>query len=332
MKAFKSSIACVYLLTSLTALAADRGGHDGGGANLWASSASEVKAAIHWATEELRSDKVNWLFRASPYGPKFRRDDGEIVSVIQCLTTPAVCQSVDALLRRAEEGGKTFGNAWDYLKESPLELKEDGPCPASDKKHAAGSVSAFQVGAKLCLSVYELSRTVPGGLRAQVASVLAHEMAHLMGFDEETAFQVQKGVVENFSRITREDGSFLAYRLFGAMASIDSALADAIALFRNGQKGKGAYLIGQAVGQIAVVRDMLPDGVNDATIPVAKPELYEQVEGGLGKLGAELDNLARKMNDMSQSQLEEEVRRARDRHERLSALLEEFLGQRRNAL
>jgi hypothetical protein len=327
MKSFKSVIISLCIFSSVPAFAANlQGGHDGGGANLWTSSASQVKEAIQWAIDDIRSSKPNWLFYAMPYGPNFQRDDGESLSVIQCLQMPSLCKSAKQMFKDMEDGKRIYRSAWDYLKESPMELKEDGPCEAPEKDHAAGSVSAFEVGAKLCLSVSELSRTVPSGLKAQVASVLAHEMAHLMGFGESVAYQVQKGVVENFPRITRTDGTFLAYRLIGLMMNVDSALYNAASFSQADGKGIGAYLVGYAAGQVNAIGEMLPDEVNDKTIPVAKPELYQQLKNRLGDFESQLNSLGWKSSQISDAEFDQEVAKLRAEQNEASLLLEAFLG------
>ena len=332
MKHFKSIIISLSLVLGAPALA-DRtdGGHDGGGANLWTSSPAQVREAIDWAIAELREDKAipsgaqTWLFWATAYSPEATNRHGEKVLVTQCLNMPMTCDTKQ-FLEDLDENRPVYMKAWDYLKLSHLTILENGPCPARDKAHAAGSVSAFKVGADLCLSVSELSRTPPGGLRAQVTSVLAHEMAHLLGFDEEIAAAVQKSIVENFGEISRADGSMLVYQVAGAMTSVQSALFNARSFSNEGAMGIGYYLLGYAGGTLNTLVDMLPDGYNDRTIPVAEPALYPQVKQSLKSLEGKLlavawkPNLSKEAFDASLDQLEDDYAAS-------AQLLERFLGR-----
>lgn len=335
MKLFKSVIlgslifssACLAMEPAKLLKKAPIGGHDGSGADLWTSSSEQVHAAIDWALEGVKKDDAtSWLFWAMPYGPRIQRNQAP-VSVIHCLAMPILCQSPDDFLKNLEEGKPSYHSAWDYLKLSmPIELKEDGPCLADEKDHAAGSVSALHPGAHLCLSVYELSRSTPDGLRAEVASVLAHEMAHLMGFEEAIAKQVQGAIVDNFQAIIREDGSSVAHGLVSAMMTADSALRNAASFSTNEQKGIGAFLIGQATGHLSTVSSLLPDGINDNSIPVAKPELYEELKSEISVLTNDLTRLGWDSITLTDAQFDAKVAELITREDQIARKLEAFLG------
>jgi hypothetical protein len=334
MRLFKSIIMGFGLLalSELTfANAFQDGGHDGGGANLWSSSEQQVREAIDWAFAEVREEKAfsgdghDWLFLSSMFIPEVEVN-GRTVSLGYCLRTPYACD-LDRFAKDMEEGRKIYRTAWDYLSESRLTLKEDGPCPAADKPNAAGSVSAYKIGADLCLSVYELSRTPPGALKAQVASVLAHEMTHLLGFDENIAKIVQKAVVENFEKISRRDGAYLALQVEMAMADSKVALLSAASIYGDSDLGIRLYLLGHAAGIVHTITEILPDGLNDRTIPVAKPELYKVVEGALRNLKSNLRTLGWNGTRMSKAAFDSELAKLLEQHNTAAALLQEFIGK-----
>jgi len=322
MKIVWSIIMFLLVVTSHNGWANENGGHDGGGANLWSSSPGEVRAAVEWAIGELRENHAipgwgpTWLFNSLPFIRASTRDFPETTRLGFCMSNPGSCYP---------DRFKRFAKPWDVIQMSSLELKEDGPCPAPGEKNAAGSVSAFREGADLCLSIYELSRTLPMGLKAQVASVLAHEYVHLLGFGEPVARAVQKAIVENFGLISRTDGSFLAYRIVSGVSAEDFTQR-AILSARAGDMSQAVFYLGQLAGLLTLMQEMLPDNVNDRTIPVKNPDLFTRVDYLLGQMIIDLEDLVKRVPRTGAEEFSVEVEKFQIRIREFVSLLERFLA------
>jgi hypothetical protein len=222
----------------------------------------------------------SWLFWAHS-GPKFKARNGEMMPVVTCLNTPFICEDVDQVI---DQKVAVYRNTWELLKLSPLEIKGigEGACPAPDKKDAAASVSEYKIGAKLCFSVDVLRKTPRDVIRAQVASILAHEMTHLIGLGEEMAEGVQNAVYASFSvaaidEIKRIRSSIMS-QFFFARADLDQVA--------RGVVGENADLVvmgllGSFHGRLFMLQDILPVGLVKEPSLAVNPENWREVKNAL---------------------------------------------------
>jgi hypothetical protein len=333
MKAFKSGIIGLMMLagTAVSAFAGQealQGGHDGGGGSLGTSTDEQVRAAIHWVFEDLKRPN-SWLHGAHIYGPDAPGNQHGM-NVLACLNLVDFCKP-EEYSRKVMAGEPTMTNVMDYLKLSKVMLKTNGPCPASDKANAAASVSEFRVGADLCFSISELKKVAPSALRAEVASLLAHELSHLQGYGEEIAVQVQEAVSTNFRAITRTNGDMLAFRLRVQFQIMSAALFNAKSFTKEGKLGAGNFMMGYISGVIKVMEDMIPDGINDNTIPVARPELREELLKALSQLDYEVIQLNNKaIEGMPKAEFDGAVDQIEARTlKEVQRLLTEYFGEPR---
>lgn len=292
MKAFKSGIIGLMMLAGAcgSALAGQErlGGHDGGGAGIQLSTETEVREAIQWAMEDLRKEATkekegpSWLFWATGSGPNARANDGEDTNVLLCLHSPFLCENLDLYL----EGKAPLGyqNAWDFLKLSPLEIKGQGQgaCPAPDKKEAAASVSEYKIGAKLCFSVDVLRKTPRDVIRAQVASILAHEMAHLQGHGEEIAEGVQNAVYTTFSVAALEEiqrvRAMIMSQFFFARSDLEPV---AKGVLGDNADLKVVGMLGAFQGRMFTIMTTLPVGRTKEPSLAVKPEGWKRAHAAL---------------------------------------------------
>lgn len=325
----KTLLITLALTLSLPAFAdAPReGGHDGGGGGLVDSTPAQVRDAIRSTFAEIEESKTKsnpgWLFMSSIYGPEVRDASGDMVKALLCIKSPVLCKDPDSLF----DGTPNYFHAWDYLKLSAVELKEDGPCPASDKSNAAASVSEFRIGARLCFSIPVLVKTTPTALKAQISALLVHEMAHLLGYDEQIAQGVQEAVLVNYAAITRRDGQFLKYRVRVQLMTVDSALKNSRSNSIGQDLGMRLYLVGYSAGVLNTVLEMLPDDINDRTIPVARPEMFPEVKRAIQKLVDLHLDLAQRGTRLSASEYDAEANKLIAEVKNFEPMLEQFLGK-----
>jgi hypothetical protein len=310
------------------------GGVDGGGGGLTLSSPQEVRLAVKSVFEDIRQSgdlsrsKNNWVNLVPMVSPSFFDERlGREINLYTCLTAPILCatdKEKEELLSDPEK--EIYTSAWDYLKLSEIYFEEKGACPAPDKTNAAASVSEYKVGAKICFSIPLIQQTSSVGLKAQVASLVFHEMVHLMGYGEDLAVKLQFQIFSNFSMLNLQDGKFLLYRLLGNYMSVGSALLNAKFLSNEQDRSRAYYLLGMANGMLDSIESVLPDGINDNTIPVKHPEQFESIQKMLRSMVNENFRLMEQSVRMSDAQFDAEIDRLLIVYNQNQTIFEEYLG------
>jgi len=331
MKVFKSGIILTVLMATSPAFATRApqaaGGHDGSGSRLLTSTPEQVHAAIDWAINSVLNDRdpdwntpQTWLFWSMPFGPEIPDGNGGTVSAIQCLAQPMVCTKLTPQLPEDKWGLPVIRNSAQILKPSRIRYEERGPCPAEDKSDAVASVSERKIGAEICFSMPLLEKIPPAALRSQVAGIVAHEMIHLLGWGEGLATQVQNGISGNFAKISRADGDQLRHKAIAGLMESEGLLKVA------GTSDIPAFWLGRASGFDRQVVGMLPDGINDRTIPVAKPELSKAAMEAVTNVAVEIEGVWMNAKNMSPEQIQNAVQDLQAKHRAAFAIVEEFIG------
>lgn len=81
-----------------------------------------------------------------------------------------------------------------------LEIKEDGPCYDFAGNPKPASVTEFNLLATVCISASEIAKLPKASLRENVTALLAHEVSHLLGYDEPEAEELQDYMLEVYSK------------------------------------------------------------------------------------------------------------------------------------
>lgn len=337
MKAFKSGIIGLMMLagTAVTAFAGQErleGGHDGGGGSLVVSTPEEVRAAIKWAMAEVAEGKGiptghGWLYEAAIFGsPVEVKINGKTENLLMCFFTKGNCgpegQAVD------EFGFPKITRMNKILAQSKVIIRNEGPCPAADKANAAASVSAYKIGADLCFSVSELRKTPAAALKMQVAALLAHELAHLLGYEESVAEQVQYGVMFSFVQKNaygqKELRDQLVSTLWFARHEIERAKENGYVESLTPMM----FTLGTIYGRLSTLLSVLTNMPENELVPSLKPEManevYEAVKKPYGRIyliQGEVQQ-GRATTQMLQSELE----LVRQEFEQAVSLLEAYWG------
>lgn len=89
----------------------------------------------------------------------------------------------------------------DYLPNIETYYEESKACPAPDKNNADASVTAYDLSAKVCFSLFNLTKIPVESLEVHLAGLWMHELAHMNGMNEATAIMVQDAVVANYENV-----------------------------------------------------------------------------------------------------------------------------------
>lgn len=203
------------------------GGQDGGGGHTLQSTEAEVNAAIDRALKLAQEHdyKLNifsmWQWnRLFFVHPKSTDASLEIFNTgCRVLGGPAAEAECRVFTGRPKDDPKfgtgiknvrrhmTKGYFAATLAKSQVR-RVQGDCGTAKDKHAHASVSKFEIGAEICLSLDHLRRLPPSALLREVLGLLFHEMAHLNGFQENEAHLLQSAFgefyIRRFSAISRE--------------------------------------------------------------------------------------------------------------------------------
>lgn len=100
---------------------------------------------------------------------------------------------------------------WDALKTTKILINETGPCLADNGSEWDGYAPGPEPDS-ICISLKRLTgKLSTDDYRAQVLGLIAHEMSHMTGANEDQAKEIQKKAVQVFKKNSNDDFSNLFY-------------------------------------------------------------------------------------------------------------------------
>lgn len=221
---------------------------DAGGGDIIKSSEAEVREAIPRAFDILMNPN---FFKELQLSSEKKKAEGTLTDKKDSIEVPlnilmnplaAYREGYQAIFGKKKvlaEKPDATDDLRDYIDYTQIKIKEKGPCVAIDKENADASVSVFQLDAEICLSLEKLKLIPRDSLTAYVASILAHEMTHMVGYGEATALVMQKAVLLATQRLDSSSGDGIPSRLrrilLKIMSDMDRVLyyLEAIEKFKN---------------------------------------------------------------------------------------------------
>ena len=94
----------------------------------------------------------------------------------------------------------------DVLRQAKL-TPSDALCNSNVGVHTEASVDRNSVGANVCFSKLGLQRIPRESLQRQLTSLMVHETAHMLGFNENDAYALQEFVIRNFNIVPGLDSN-----------------------------------------------------------------------------------------------------------------------------
>jgi hypothetical protein len=158
-----------------------QGGQDSGGGNTTASSLEEVEFYYQRSMSHINNILYTFL---SPSTYVYFKDEKKT-----------------ELLSGLDKSVRDVGGIETLIKSTPIIIKRNGPCISKDKLHASASIKSFEFGSPICLSFTELTKIPKSSLEREIISLLLHEYAHSMGYDENSAVTIQNALIQNFDLI-----------------------------------------------------------------------------------------------------------------------------------
>lgn len=118
-------------------------------------------------------------------------------------------------------------NIFEVIRNTKVGLKANGDCPTADHSPADGSIYGPEPGS-ICISVGNLAHKLSiDNVHRQTIALLAHEFAHLIGFNEQDASYLQHSILQQYV-YGRPTG-----QAFSRVKEMSDAIYDVDALIRG---------------------------------------------------------------------------------------------------
>lgn len=166
----------------------------------------------------------------------------------------------------------------EQLGKKRLQMLEKGLCSGSAHKATTASVTKLSMEGEICVSIDGLQRLATASLSHAVLALLVHEIAHLVGYDEDDAKFLENYFIKNIDKILRKDGA-------GARASY----RDAVDRLSGLKLIRYDFLDGQFMAALRVQLEMTAflsvamRGAAEDEINVAQPEMEEKAHAALSE-------------------------------------------------
>lgn len=118
----------------------------------------------------------------------------------------------------------------EVLERTNIELLTDKACHDSAGNEVDGSIYASRPNT-ICISAFRIAPKVPKELaRTEVLGLIAHELSHLVGADEDEAIEFQKNVVWSFKyyKVDEQTTGLLVDDLYNSVSRTQNGIADII--------------------------------------------------------------------------------------------------------
>lgn len=241
-----------------------------------------------------------------------------------------------------QNNNKEFLSAWDYLKQSRLQLRLNRPCVAGKIHHKDASVTGLNIGADICFDANKLSRISPASLDQEVFALLAHEMAHLNGYNEVAAESVQNFLSYNWKRFHYIEGNSFFISCITIIADKITRMKDALLPNSSDELDKKQfsatdYLISVAKFE-ATIEFIISYAINHPQELDSNHTSVDQeaLKNSLQILGLNINLLHSNLGEKVVSELDEHVRKLNfcetiQKYEKLTAnVLQKLFNQKMN--
>ncbi len=162
-------------------------------------------------------------------------------------------------------------NLADYMRMDQIVFVTDNFCVSPNNDHADASVDKFDVGAKVCFSIKNLMQLPPQDLQKNIAGLIAHELTHIFGYNEDTAIVVQEKSVDMYNSYVRKSTAesipnHILSVFFDTQMKIKEATwslqGNTISSIFPEEKNinlvsQARFLLGRASGELASLQDLL---------------------------------------------------------------------------
>jgi hypothetical protein len=188
------------------------GGLDGGGGDFVFQSREDVVKTIDKVWELLTSEGDDNPMKTALNELSLRSNN--FSNAEKDLLTPEE-QHAKVMLWKMLDGPKKFEFGYlttalsvEYLKNTKIVLMDKGYCNGpGDRKHPAAVTHLDRTG-KICISVFSLMRQPSAGLLYDLIALLTHEIAHLNGYEENDARELQKFMIASMKTVMHLDNKF----------------------------------------------------------------------------------------------------------------------------
>jgi hypothetical protein len=191
------------------------GGLDGGGGHVARSTPAEVRAAIKEAFELTVSDDERYNIFLAYNNSSAEKAPFEAFATH--LSNPAKQFSEQDIDPKNYDplfgpSSKNYSSFTHILQTVRVIAKKNGGCPSPQNDHPDASVSEFNNKGTICFSIQNLTRIAPANLQQQVLGLLLHETAHLNGWPERQAMDIQDDFTKYFAAQYGEYASWSAFK------------------------------------------------------------------------------------------------------------------------
>ncbi|MGE4133564.1 MAG: hypothetical protein AB7F86_18150 [Bdellovibrionales bacterium] len=104
-------------------------------------------------------------------------------------------------------------NNLQYLQAKQLKLEDRSMCSGPNDHQFLASVTKLNREGEICISVHGLTQLPSGSLKRDLIALMAHEIAHLNGADEDLARKVQRFFLKSMPQLLRERGDEVKWDL-----------------------------------------------------------------------------------------------------------------------
>lgn len=173
------------------------------------------------------------------------------------------------------------------LRTKKISFKEKGPCRAPGHKATAASVSKLNFDGELCVSIEYLQKSASTSMKYDVVTLLAHEIAHMHGYGEDDAMNLQLYFKKNIVRLLRMGGLHTKYKYTYMLVRVWQWCQNLLQLYDNLDRADVSVK-----GAESVLEDMIymfpRPGEDD--IGLARPELEKKAYEALTKTASLITN------------------------------------------
>lgn len=279
------------------------GGVDGGGGDFIVFTQEEVEKAVNEAWNELIAGSPrNPLVAAyyNLYAFDHNADETRVFKILQKILgngqpVPSRSSLSYSMENRKDKSFEEPLALTGLMKPKILKLVQDGLCNGPAHKSFLASVSRLDLSGEICISIFGLMRRATPFIKYDILALLAHEIAHLYGYDEEDARVLQKYLIANMSHITGNDSYFKRLELSRQFRE-EFSRNWGLVVFYEGYDGNAPKRLAKFGWHLVdVVNRYLADPQKDDNLHVSRPNDYSAIKEQIFNLRKEVDSLAEKI-------------------------------------
>jgi hypothetical protein len=248
-------LALAFAAFSVFPSAFAEGGKDGGGGDTRNSTTAEVVAAIHHVVDE-PGNYIGDEAKDNIYAAFFELQYVSALSHIRDRAMLAVLSKMMLIGSDAGKDGFPATAIYRDLKATQFDIRLEKNCPADGARKETHGYTEHRLGAPICLGVPLLTRIPKDSLRFQIRALVAHELAHHFGYDEDAANRFQNVFLVN--NVGTIDPDFAALSLEASINRLETVVQHQMK-----EVEKSGSITGVACWQFGRM-DILADEINSS--------------------------------------------------------------------